>query len=160
MSKDLLTIYWVTDLHILDTTNRSRPIRGLRHGILNIPEGGDRLAAFVTRVNLDRPDVVLCTGDIIDSHDYWLQKHREAQTTDGETFFEPRSSKSNACVGLSEPSKESVFFHFPLPTILSQNSLGNVCLFDVDRLEDRTNHPGIIVALQSEVGSEGGVGAG
>ncbi len=93
MSKDLLTIYWVTDLHILDTTNRSRPIRGLRHGILNIPEGGDRLAAFVTRVNLDRPDVVLCTGDIIDSHDYWLQKHREAQTTDGETFFEPRSSK-------------------------------------------------------------------
>ena len=112
MSKDLLTIYWVTDLHILDTTNRSRPIRGLRHGILNIPEGGDRLAAFVTRVNLDRPDVVLCTGDIIDSHDYWLQKHREAQTTDGETFFEPRSSKSNACVGLSEPSKESVFFHY------------------------------------------------
>lgn len=67
-----LTVLWMTDLHLLsDARGGPGEADGVRHGVLNMCRGPRRLAAFVERVNAERPHLALCTGDIIDSLALW-----------------------------------------------------------------------------------------
>ena len=69
---DRLTVLWMTDLHLLtDARDGPGEADGVRHGVLNMWRGPRRLAAFVERVNAERPHLALCTGDIIDSQTLW-----------------------------------------------------------------------------------------
>ena len=67
-----MRILWLTDLHLLAgapvTPDASDAVL---FGVLNIYQGAARLAARVDRVNAVRPDLAICTGDIVDSHGLW-----------------------------------------------------------------------------------------
>lgn len=66
------TVLWMTDLHLLsDVPGGPEEADGVRHGVLNMWRGPRRLAAFVERVNAEKPHLALSTGDIIDSQTLW-----------------------------------------------------------------------------------------
>lgn len=64
--KQQLTIYWMTDIHIVDelTDRPDAPdaIRGERHYYAAVR----KLSQAVDWINAEQPDLVVCTGDVID----------------------------------------------------------------------------------------------
>ena len=65
-SEQFLTIYWMTDIHIVDELadklNVPEAIRGKRHYYASIR----KLMQAVDCINEEDPDFVVCTGDVID----------------------------------------------------------------------------------------------